>query len=210
MEASRDRRAGASERNQAELDRNTALADREEGHTERTQAELDRNTALADRGASAKERESASVDDLTGVYLRGAGFVELEREVVRARRAGQPLVVAFVDVDHLKAINDSHGHAAGDRLLLRVANTLKANLRSYDPIIRYGGDEFVCVVSGLSVAAVTQRLSLVNAALANAPEHRSVTVGLAELRPDDSPEDLVARADAALYRERQRQRRAGT
>jgi GGDEF domain-containing protein len=195
--ASHDRRAAALERAQAELDRNTALADRGTGSSERAQAELDRGTALADRGASARERAYASIDSLTGVYRRGAGFAELEREMARAKRTNQPLVLAFVDVDRLKAINDSRGHAAGDRMLLEVADTLKAKLRSYDLIMRYGGDEFVCAISGLDM--------LVEAALAQAPEHGSVTVGLAELQADASPEDLVARADAALYRARQQQ-----
>ena len=201
--ASQDRRAGANERTSAENDRDTSQADRGAGATERTQAELDRDTSQADRGASASEREDASVDDLTGVYLRRAGFLELEREMARARRDDQPLALAFVDVDRLKDINDSRGHAAGDRMLLSVADTFRANLRSYDLIIRYGGDEFVCAMSGLSIADASERLALVNALLAEAPEHGSVTVGLAELRPDDSAEDLVGRADAELYRQRE-------
>jgi diguanylate cyclase (GGDEF)-like protein len=204
--ASRDRRAGFDERTQAEFDRDSALSDRRAGAIDRTQARLDRDTALADRVRSAREREYASIDGLTGVYLRGAGSVELEREIARARREEKPLVLAFVDVDRLKTINDSRGHAAGDRMLLEVADTLGAKLRSYDLIMRYGGDEFVCTLVGLNMADATKRLALVNAALAEAPEHGSVTVGLAELRPDDSPEDLVTRADAALYRQRQEQR----
>ena len=200
--SSADRGAGAGERTHAELDRDTSLADRGAGASERTEAELDRMTALADRGASARDREFASVDSLTGAYRRGAGCVELEREMARARRTEQPLVVAFVDVDHLKAVNDTRGHAAGDRMLVEVATTFRATLRSYDLIIRYGGDEFVCVISGLNTADATKRLALVNPALAAGAEHGSVTVGLAELRAGDSPDDLVARADAALYRER--------
>lgn len=104
-------------RRQAASDR--AAQDRGAGAGERTNAELDRDTALADRGASAREREHSSHDDLTGAYRRGAGFVELEREIARARRAEQPLVLAFIDVDQLKVINDSRGHAAGDRMLSR-------------------------------------------------------------------------------------------
>ena len=204
--ASRDRRVGPNEGTQAQLDRETALSDRRAGAIDRTQARLDRDTALADRVASAREREHASIDGLTGVYLRGPGSAELEREIARARREDKPLVLAFVDVDHLKTINDSRGHVAGDRMLREVANTLGAKLRSYDLIMRYGGDEFVCALLGLSIADATKRLVLVNAALAEAPEHGSVTVGLADLRPDDLPEDLVTRADAALYRERQQRR----
>jgi diguanylate cyclase (GGDEF)-like protein len=203
-QASRDRQAGADERVQAEADRDTALADRGAGAGERAQAEIDRATALADRGASARERASAFIDDLTGVYLRGPGMLELEREMARARRSQQPLILAFVDVDQLKATNDSRGHAAGDRLLLDVADSFKRNLRSHDLIIRYGGDEFVCAFSSLDLAEATRRLAVIAAAVAEAPEHGSVTAGLAQLRTGDSPEGLIARADAALYRERVR------
>jgi diguanylate cyclase (GGDEF)-like protein len=189
------RREAASDRSRASEDRRAAASDRR-------QAEVDRLAASADREACAREREAASIDDLTGVYLRGAGLVELEREIARARRTNQQLVLAFVDVDRLKAINDSLGHAAGDRLLTQVAGTVRAKLRSYDLIVRYGGDEFVCAISGMNMADASERLALVNAALAESPAHGSVTVGLAELQPDDSPEALVARADAELYRER--------
>jgi diguanylate cyclase (GGDEF)-like protein len=202
-----DRGAGASERSEAELDRDTAQADRGAGASERSEAELDRDTAQADRGASALERAHSSHDDLTGVYARGAGFLELKREIARARRTTRPLVLAFVDVDGLKAVNDSHGHAAGDRMLLAVADALQTHVRAHDLVIRYGGDEFLCVVSGLDLAEAGKRFALVNAGLADGPQHGTVTVGLAQLRADERPEDLVARADAELYRERQRQRR---
>jgi diguanylate cyclase (GGDEF)-like protein len=136
------------------------------------------------------------------VYLRGPGSVELEREITRVRRTEQPLVLAFVDVNGLKAINDSRGHGAGDRVLLEVTKALRAMLRSSDLIIRYGGDEFACVIAGLNAADATKRLAPVNAALAQAPERPSVTIGFAELQSDDSAEDVLARADAALYRKR--------
>jgi diguanylate cyclase (GGDEF)-like protein len=206
--ASGDRGAGADERGQAGLDRGTASGDRGSGADERGQAGLDRNTALADRGASAREREYSSVDALTGAYLRGPGLVELGREIARARRSAQPLVLAFVDIDGLKAINDSLGHAAGDRLLLQVAGELRAKLRSYDLVIRYGGDEFLWVLSGQTIDEATKRLALVSVAVADGSEHGSMTVGLAELGRDESADDLVARADAELYRERRRHRDA--
>jgi len=156
-------------------------------------------------GGQPRSGETRSLDGLTGVYLRGPGHVELVREMAKARRTKEPLVLAFVDVDGLKSINDSHGHAAGDRVLLDVADALKATLRAYDVIIRHGGDEFVCVIQGLTIAETEKRLSQVNRALAHGPEHGSVTIGVTQVKPDDSPEDLVARADAALYQKRQRQ-----
>lgn len=199
-----DRGAGAGERGEAGLDRDTALADRGAGAGERDDAEVDRDIAFADRSASANERKQSSVDGLTGVYVRGAGVVELGRDIARARRASQPLVLAFIDVDGLKTVNDSRGHAAGDRVLLEVSRTLEAHLRSYDLIIRYGGDEFVCALAGVTLAEATDRFTKVNTTLALGPEPAAVSVGLAELRAGDSVDDLVARADAALYLTRSR------
>lgn len=196
-------------RRDAASDRERAAQDRVAGASERTSAEIDRATALADRGASAADRRDAGRDELTGLYLRGPGLLELDRMIARASRTQQSLVLAFIDVDHLKKINDACGHAAGDRMLLDVANTLGANLRPYDLIIRFGGDEFVCVVSGVHMAEIAKRLERVRAALAEAPETGSVSIGLAEWLPEDSREDLIARADAALYRERQQRRPAG-
>lgn len=154
-----DCRSGAGERTQAGLDRNTALADRGAGASERISSERDRTTASADRGAAATDRDDASLDVLTAVHLRGPGLLELDRELARAKRTGQVLVLAFIDVDRLKAINDAHGHAAGDRMLTHVARALKENLRPYDLIIRFGGDEFLCAIPGISLANATQRLA---------------------------------------------------
>ncbi|RYV51418.1 GGDEF domain-containing protein [Pengzhenrongella frigida] len=204
-----DRSSGWTERTAAELDRDAALADRGASAGERSNAERDRDAAMADRGASAREREFASVDGLTGALLRGVGMIELEHEHVRARRTNQPLALAFIDVDHLKALNDSRGHPAGDRMLREVAETLRASLRPYDLVIRYGGDEFICVLSGMDLLAAAARLSIVNTTLANADEPGSVTIGLAELQPGEPVDQLVARADAALLKERQRRRTGG-
>jgi len=197
-------RHSALVRREAAADRGEASRDRQAETGERTEAALDRNNARADRSASAREREASSHDDLTGAYLRGAGLVELERDIARARRTQQSLVLAFVDVDGLKEVNDSRGHAAGDRMLLEVAKTLGAKLRPYDLIVRFWGDEFVCAISRLTMAEAGKRFALINAALAEAPEPGSITIGLTELQPHDSPEELLARADAELYRERQR------
>ena len=103
-------------------------------------------------------------------------------------------MLAFVDVDGLKAVNDSRGHAAGDLMLVEVCETLRAELGSHDLIIRYGGDEFVCAIAGVNATYATRRLALVNAALAKATEPGSVAVGIAELQPGDTAESLVARA----------------
>ena len=185
--------------------RTAALWDRTGAVHDRAEAAGDRHAASADRGASAGDRAAASLDELTGAHRRGAGFVELEREIARVRRTRQRFVLAFVDVNGLKAINDSRGHTAGDRMLREVVTTLRTVLRSYDLIIRFGGDEFLCAIPGVSIEDAAQRLAAVNAALAASPERGSVTAGLADLREDDSFEDLIARADAALYHQRRKQ-----
>lgn len=200
---SRDREAAASDRLLAERDRQSALTDRGHGAAERDEAEFDRDTALVDRGASARERRSASVDALTGVFLRGPGFIELARELARAHRH-HPLVLAFVDVDGLKQINDRHGHAAGDQLLRDVANALCGNLRSHDLVVRYGGDEFVCAISGVTMREAKRCLNRVNRALAHGRIPATVTIGLVQQTPGEGLDELVARADASLYLERDR------
>jgi len=147
--------------------------------------------------------ERASIDDLTGVFRRGAGMAALTREIDRARRTQGRLVLAFLDVDGLKQVNDTLGHAAGDRLLMEVAWALRTRLRSYDLVMRYGGDEFVCVLFGAELEGADRRLDAVASEIARATGGRSVTWGLVELGADDTAEALVARADLALYERRQ-------
>ena len=161
----------------------------------------DRRGPLKDRGPVTEDRDAPCLDDLTGAHRRGVGLMELQREMARARRTRQPLVVAFVDVDGLKDINDSRGRDEGDRVLREVANTLRENLRSYDLLIRCGGDEFLCVLPDAGEAEAIERMAVVNATLARPPDHWSVSVGIAHLELDDSVELLVARADNTLYRQ---------
>lgn len=125
--------------------------------------------------------------------------MELEREVARAIREKHSLVLAFIDVDNLKGTNDSLGHSAGDRLLRRAADSIRASVRSYDLLIRYGGDEFLCALPDLTLSKAAERLSQANGELAAAEQEASVTVGLAELTAGDKLADLIARADEALY-----------
>ena len=199
-QAGQDRRAGAGERVLAGRDRSTASHDR-------SSAASERSSAGDDRAASGRDRHDASLDGLTGAYVRGAGLLQLEREALRAQRTGQLLTVAFVDVDRLKAVNDAGGHAAGDRLLVAVAAALCQRLRPYDLVIRYGGDEFVCVLTGLGRVEAEQRFSLVNADLG---ERGSVTVGIVEAAAHEDATAVLARADAELYARRARQRTAPT
>ena len=191
----------AALRRDAASDRRRSAADRVFSSAERLYAGADRAGAALDREAAASERSATVLDDLTGTYRRGPGFVALDREVARAKRTHEPLVLAFIDVVGLKAVNDSGGHARGDELLRAVAETLRAHLRPYDPIVRYGGDEFVCLLSGLDLLGAAHRLAAVNVSLAG-PRRTAVTIGLAELELDESLEALLSRADDALYHQR--------
>jgi diguanylate cyclase (GGDEF)-like protein len=107
-------------------------------------------------------------------------------------------VVAYVDVIGLKTLNDSEGHGAGDKLLQRVVALIKKQLRSYDLIIRMGGDEFLCVVSTITLSDARSRFSAIDEALAVASGPGAIRSGFAELRPDETAEDLIARADGEL------------
>lgn len=186
----------------AAADRAGALRDRLGGASDRVQAADDRQAAAADRVVSAREREASSIDDLTGAYRRDAGTIEMEREIARAKRSNQTLLVAFIDVDGLKARNDSLGHAAGDELLSQTVTSLRSHLRSYDLVVRYGGDEFVAVLVDLSVSEAVKRFEAVNAEIAEICDG-SITVGMAELEEDDSLQDVIARADGDLYNKRE-------
>ena len=163
-------------------------------------AGLDRLRALQERVAVLEER--ASTDELTGVMRRGAGLAALEREVDRARRSGDPLVIAFVDVDGLKRVNDELGHAAGDQLLIDVASVLRSRLRSYDLVMRWGGDEFVCALYGAEPDGARRRLEAVATGIVEATGGRTVSWGMVTLEASDNAASLIGRADEALYRRR--------
>jgi diguanylate cyclase (GGDEF)-like protein len=181
-------------------DRAGALRDRRGGAGDRLRAADDRQAAAADRVLSARERVATSIDELTRAYRREPGTVALEREIARAKRTQQPFTLAFVDVDNLKGTNDSQGHAAGDKLLRAAVTAIRARFRSYDLIVRFGGDEFLCGLLDLTADEVNTRCALVNEDLAG--QGASITAGVAQLAGDASLEDLISLADEAMYRER--------
>lgn len=196
----REKREGVSDTGAAG-DRAGALRDRQGGADDRSQAADDREASASDRALSGEERETSSIDGLTDAYRREAGILELERAIDKAQRMNEPSVLAFIDVNGLKDKNDTHGHAAGDRLLRRTVEIVRTHLRSYDLIVRYGGDEFVCLVD-LDSSEAAKRFEEVNVDLAKL-EDGSISVGLAEVQAGESLEDLIARADQDLYRHKQ-------
>ncbi len=177
------------------------------GALAREQAATDRDAAAADRQAAATDRQYAAIhrhldglDELTGVWRRGTGELTLMHEIDRSRRSGRSLVLTMIDVDALKAVNDTHGHPVGDALLREVATAIVSTLRSYDVTVRWGGDEFVAAMSDVSAKVASDRIAEIQRALDDHRPPASISAGCAELRDDDTLDSLVARADAALYR----------
>ncbi len=173
-------------------------------------------TSLAWRHGRTSRRLSRQslIDPLTGVANRAAIEAEAIRAIERAPRAGGAVSLLMLDLDHFKAINDRHGHAAGDRVLCATTEAWQALLRGRDPLGRIGGEEFVvvCVDTTLEQAiVVAERLREATAALRfddiDTEFRVTVSIGVAQSqRTGDTHEGVLARADAALYRAKQRGR----
>ena len=144
-----------------------------------------------------KLREEAAFDELTGTVRRAAGVAALDREVARARRQRTALSVAFIDVDGLKQANDHRGHKAGDELLRELAGTLKTGLRGQDTVVRYGGDEFVCILPDTVADAARAKLSWIQTEAERSGINFSA--GVAQLERSDDVVSLLARADSEMY-----------
>ena len=200
-------RRAQADRQQAALDRARAAADRQRAAADRQQAALDREAALRERAEVRSDLARAGTDELTGVWTRPFGLATIKREIERVRRSDERLVLAFVDVDGLKEVNETRGYAEGDRLLRLVADTLRRYTRPYDVLVRYGGDEFLCALTGISVDDANGRLQAVAGALSAADERHSISFGVAAHEPADQVADLVGRADMALLTVRQARER---
>jgi diguanylate cyclase (GGDEF)-like protein len=180
-----------------------AAVQRERAAADRAAAATDRQLAAEDRRQADLDRHYAGVDDLTGLPTRAAGALALSDELDRAHRSGRPAVLAMLDVDGLKAVNDRTGHDAGDALLRSLAGAIQATLRSYDVTARWGGDEFVCVMSEIGLDTARGRMEEILAEFDRHWPSASFSVGLAEAGPDESLLALISRADEALYRDKQ-------
>lgn len=204
--AAEERDRAARARDDKAGDAPFSSAERRLAARDREASARDRRDAAADRRAAFRELADEGIDELTGVMRRGVGLAAIRREVARAERGGTRLIVAFVDTVGLKQINDSRGHAAGDQILREVSDSISGDLRSYDIVTRIGGDEFVCALSGETVASASRRFERISARLAARGNGAAFTVGLASRRAGDTLETLVERADRAMLARRRHRR----
>ena len=151
-------------------------------------------------------------DALTGLPNRKLFMQRLDHALDLARRRDECVAVAFVDLDGFKAVNDTHGHEAGDRLLANIGQRLAEALRGSDLIARVGGDEFCAIITGVADAAAARSIAQrMLDSIAPAIDHPNVTASIGlSLFPDDAtePSILVRQADAAMYRVKSRGKNA--
>jgi len=151
-------------------------------------------------------RARAALDPLTGVCNRGTFDRALKQAIQRAHNADAPMSLVLFDIDHFKAVNDNHGHPAGDAVLVEFAAAIRDQVRDDDVVGRYGGEEFAVILPGAaeSVAmSVAERMRIATCQLRfPEPAQRvkvTVSAGVSLLRGTDSPMAMLRRADAALY-----------
>jgi diguanylate cyclase (GGDEF)-like protein/PAS domain S-box-containing protein len=145
----------------------------------------------------------AEIDGLTRLYSRDAGESALADEAAAARNKGTSLSIILLDIDHFKQINDDHGHGIGDQVLQRLAAQIDRRIRGQDLAIRWGGEEFVIVLRDTALSGAGLVAESLRRVLASTGFHDDVVVtisaGVAELDDGESVEDLIRRADEAMY-----------
>jgi diguanylate cyclase (GGDEF)-like protein/PAS domain S-box-containing protein len=151
-----------------------------------------------------KLEQMARTDELTGLCNRRRGNQVLQREIDRARRSAEPFSLILLDIDHFKHVNDRFGHEAGDRILVEVAELLRARIRRTDVAARWGGEEFALILPGTDRAAGREVAEELLARMADirTPDGRGISAsfGVVDYRQDDSVSGMVRRADRLMYR----------
>lgn len=151
-------------------------------------------------------RQWLQEDTLTGAQNRRGMDTALTREIARAKRNKTSLSVAMLDIDHFKRINDTHGHDAGDAMLVHLTTVIKSVMREVDVLVRYGGEEFLLVLPDSDIRGANYVIDRLKLVIQKSPlmyEGKKVETtfssGLAQLKSDENGHSLVIRADKALY-----------
>lgn len=153
--------------------------------------------------------QSALIDPLTGVKNRAGMDSAIQREVNLSKRYGSPLSILLLDIDHFKSINDRYGHACGDSVIQAVAKSITETVRGSDMVFRFGGEEFLMLLSctdckGTCLLAERIRKNIENLIFSNEQELRiTASLGVSSMQMNDNPETLFKRADKALYQAKQ-------
>ncbi|MGF6391547.1 diguanylate cyclase [Pseudomonas plecoglossicida] len=197
---------GTMDDHQHERDRREQeLAGRLQGLAERV-ASMEQE-ALGYREHLEEQRQKALIDPLTGLPNRAAWSEQVEREMLDWQDKGGHLAMAILDLDHFKRINDNYGHLAGDKVLKIVADQLRKRLRARDFIARFGGEEFVVLLPQTSLAVAAQVAEVLRATIEACPFHFkgervviTTSIGLSTFRSGERGDQVLKRADAALYR----------
>lgn len=169
------------------------------------------NDISADSDLASGREQRALIDELTGLENRKAGEQSALREIRGARRYGRPLAFVLFDVDHFKRVNDSHGHLAGDAVLREVSRCMSGLPRGGDTAVRWGGEEFLVILTGVGLDGARLFAERVRRAIealrVGDVGQVTISAGVAELSlGEDEPGPAIARADASLYEAKSRGR----
>lgn len=163
--------------------------------------------ALGYREHLEEQRQKALIDPLTGLPNRAAWSEQLDHEIIQWQQQGNSLLLAMLDLDHFKRINDNYGHLAGDKVLKIIASVLRKRLRGTDFIARFGGEEFVLLMPATVPALGAKMLENLRASIAACPFHFkgepvtiTISMGLTAFKPGEHSDMVLKRADQALYR----------
>lgn len=163
--------------------------------------------ALGFREHLEEQRQKALIDPLTGLPNRAAWSERLDHEISEWQQHGNTLMLAMLDLDHFKRINDNYGHLAGDKVLKLIASVLRKRLRGTDFIARFGGEEFVLLMPSTAPATGMKLLEYLRASIEACPFHFkgervtiTISMGLTAFKPGEHSDLVLKRADQALYR----------
>jgi diguanylate cyclase (GGDEF)-like protein len=145
----------------------------------------------------------ATIDHMTRLYKRSYFDSRLEEELARSDRYDSPVTLLMLDLDHFKKLNDTHGHLAGDEVLRLIGHIIKTSVRGHDIAARYGGEEFSVIMPQLDLVGAVRVAKRIKRRIQHQSrlDHKlTISIGAAELQPGQTPEQLISKADRALYR----------